>query len=186
MRLPGLLASVLLLISAGAAAQPEEPFRPKGSYNNSLHRFHPDLDARLNAVRYGRWRALQIAWRSGINQKLDREFSGYLREKKLNILVQFALERDAHMADVPTVLELTKNAPKSAEATQVFRHLVSNDETGRSLFTTPNVFDVFPTVTSGACVQDSVTHYNPANDPDLTTLGSGFNRGITGSLSGGT
>jgi tripartite-type tricarboxylate transporter receptor subunit TctC len=70
---------------------------------------------------------------------LSQLFSGYLREKKLNILVQFALARDAHMADVPTVLELTKNAPKSAEATQVFRHLVSNDEIGRSLFTTPNV-----------------------------------------------
>jgi hypothetical protein len=76
---PGLVASVLLLLSAGAAAQPEEPFRAKGAYNNSLHRFHPDLDARLNAVRYGRWRALQIAWSSGINPKLDSEFSHYLR-----------------------------------------------------------------------------------------------------------
>src|SRR5262249_44982690 len=58
-----------------------------------------------------------------------------LRERKLNILVQFALKRDAHMADVPTVLELTRDA----QATQVFRHLVSNDEIGRSLFTSPNV-----------------------------------------------
>jgi hypothetical protein len=79
MRWPGLVASVLLLLSAGAAAQPEEPFRPKGAYNNSVHRFHPDLDARLNAVRYGRWRALQIAWSSGINPQLDTEFSHYLR-----------------------------------------------------------------------------------------------------------
>jgi tripartite-type tricarboxylate transporter receptor subunit TctC len=39
------------------------------------------------------------------------------------------------MADVPTVLELAKDA----DAIQVFRHLVSNDEIGRSLFTTPNV-----------------------------------------------
>src|SRR5262244_2369490 len=71
---------LLLLLAAGSAAgQPEEPFRPKGIYNNSAHRFHPDLDARLNAVRYGRWRALQIAWSSGINQALDREFSDYLR-----------------------------------------------------------------------------------------------------------
>jgi tripartite-type tricarboxylate transporter receptor subunit TctC len=66
---------------------------------------------------------------------LSQLFSGYLREKKLNILVQFALHRDPHMADVPTVLELTKDP----DATQVFRHLVSNDEIGRSLFTTPNV-----------------------------------------------
>jgi tripartite-type tricarboxylate transporter receptor subunit TctC len=66
---------------------------------------------------------------------LSQLFSGYLREKKLNILVQFALHRDHNMTDVPTVLELAKDA----DATQVFKHLVSNDEIGRSLFTTPNV-----------------------------------------------
>ena len=79
MRWPGIVAGVLLLLPASASGQPEEPFRPKGGYNNAVHRFHPDLDARLNAVRYGRWRALQIAWSSGINQELDREFSEYLR-----------------------------------------------------------------------------------------------------------
>jgi len=66
---------------------------------------------------------------------LSQLFSGYLREKKLNILVQFALHRDSNMADVPTVLELAKDH----DATQVFKHLVSNDEIGRSLFSTPNV-----------------------------------------------
>ena len=33
----------------------------------------------MNAVRYGRWRALQIAWTSGINQRLDSEFADFLR-----------------------------------------------------------------------------------------------------------
>jgi tripartite-type tricarboxylate transporter receptor subunit TctC len=66
---------------------------------------------------------------------LSQLFSGYLRDKKLNILVQFALQRDSNMRDTPTVLELAKDP----SATQVFRHLVSNDEIGRSLFTTPNV-----------------------------------------------
>jgi tripartite-type tricarboxylate transporter receptor subunit TctC len=66
---------------------------------------------------------------------LSQLFSGYLRDKKLNILVQFALQRDANMRDIPTVLELTTDP----DATQIFRHLVSNDEIGRSLFTTPNV-----------------------------------------------
>jgi len=80
MRWPGIVAGVLLLIPASAPGQPEEPFRPKGAYNNAVHRFHPDLDARLNAVRYGRWRALEIAWKSGINQELDREFSEYLKK----------------------------------------------------------------------------------------------------------
>ena len=78
MRRGGLVASVLLLAAASAAAQPEEPFRPKGGYNNSVHRFHPDLDARFNAVRYGRWRALEIAWSGGIDRELDRKFSAYL------------------------------------------------------------------------------------------------------------
>jgi tripartite-type tricarboxylate transporter receptor subunit TctC len=66
---------------------------------------------------------------------LSQLFSGYLRDKKLNILVQFALQRDPNMRDIPTVLELITDA----DATQIFRHLVSNDEIGRSLFTTPNV-----------------------------------------------
>ena len=61
-----------------AAALTDEPFRPKGRYNDSVHRFFPDLDSRLNAVRYARWRALEIAWISGINPQLDRQFSGYL------------------------------------------------------------------------------------------------------------
>src|SRR5215470_4296566 len=66
---------------------------------------------------------------------LSQLFSGYLREKKLNILVQFALQRDPNMRDVPTVLELTTDP----DAMQIFQHLVANDEIGRSLFTTPNV-----------------------------------------------
>ena len=66
---------------------------------------------------------------------LSQLFSSYLKEKKLNILVQFAVHRDADMPDVPTVVELTKDP----EAKQIFLQLVSNDEIGRSLFTTPNV-----------------------------------------------
>lgn len=79
MRRAGLCFALLCLLAELAAGQPEEPFRPKGAYNNSVHRFHPDLDARLNAVRYGRWRALQIAWNSGIDKRLDEEFSSTLR-----------------------------------------------------------------------------------------------------------
>ncbi len=66
---------------------------------------------------------------------LSQLFSSYIKEKKLNILVQFAIERDPQMPDVATVIELTKDT----EAKQIFRQLVSNDEIGRSLFTTPNV-----------------------------------------------
>jgi tripartite-type tricarboxylate transporter receptor subunit TctC len=66
---------------------------------------------------------------------LSQLFSSYIEEKKLNILVQFGIGRDRQMPDVPTVLELTKDP----EAREIFRYLVSNDEIGRSLFTTPNV-----------------------------------------------
>jgi hypothetical protein len=38
-----------------------------------VHRFHPDLDARLNLVRYARWRTFEIAWKSGVTNSLDRE-----------------------------------------------------------------------------------------------------------------
>jgi hypothetical protein len=61
---------------AGARAQ--EPLPPRGRHNHAVHRFFPDLDSRLNAVRYGRWRAVEIAWSVGINPALDRAFSAYL------------------------------------------------------------------------------------------------------------
>jgi hypothetical protein len=64
--------------SAPAVQNAQEPLRPRGRYNNSVHRFFPDLDSRLNAVRYGRWRALEIAWTVGINPDLDRQFSAFL------------------------------------------------------------------------------------------------------------
>ena len=66
---------------------------------------------------------------------LSQLFAKELRDKTLNVLVQFGLTRDPAMPDIPTVVELTDDP----EARQIFRYLVSNDEIGRSLFTTPNV-----------------------------------------------
>jgi len=66
---------------------------------------------------------------------LSQLFSAYLREKKLNIVVQFAVKRDPNMPDVPAVTELTDDP----QIKDLFANLVSNDEIGRSLFTTPNV-----------------------------------------------
>jgi tripartite-type tricarboxylate transporter receptor subunit TctC len=66
---------------------------------------------------------------------LAQIFASYLAEKKLNILVQFAARRDRLMPDVPTVMELTRDA----QAIEVFRLLIATDEIGRSLFTTPRV-----------------------------------------------
>ncbi len=66
---------------------------------------------------------------------LSQLFSTYLREKKLNIVVQFAVKRSPDMPDVPAVTELTDDP----QVKELFANLVSNDEIGRSLFTTPNV-----------------------------------------------
>lgn len=66
------------IAAARSSQSASEPFRPKGRYNGSVHRYFPDLDSRFNAVRYGRWRALEIAWSVGINPELDREFSAFL------------------------------------------------------------------------------------------------------------
>jgi hypothetical protein len=78
-RVPACVAA-LVIAAAIARGAPYEPFPPKGAYNNSVHRYFPDLDARLNAVRYGRWRALEIAWREGIDRRLDARFSADLLE----------------------------------------------------------------------------------------------------------
>ena len=100
----------VVLAAAPAIERGEEPFRPRGRYNNAVHRFFPDLDSRLNAVRYGRWRAVEIAWMVGINRDLDRRFSVYL----------LALLADAPR--FPPEAELV--APRFArEAVPVFRAL---------------------------------------------------------------
>lgn len=66
---------------------------------------------------------------------LSQLFSGYLREGKLYIPVQFAAERARDLPDVPTVVELAKDE----QTRDVFRQLVSNDGIGRALFTTPGL-----------------------------------------------
>lgn len=66
---------------------------------------------------------------------LSQLYSSYLAEKKLNILLQFSIRRDPAMPQVPTIMELIKGPDDK----QVFRQLVSNDEIGRALFSTPNV-----------------------------------------------
>jgi hypothetical protein len=100
----------VVIAAASASAPAQEPLPPRGRHRNALHRFFPDLDYRLNAVRYGRWRAVEIAWSVGINPGLDREFSGYL----LSIL--------ANPPRFPPEAELV--SPRFArEATPVFRAL---------------------------------------------------------------
>lgn len=89
----GACLSLLLLLAARALGQPDEPFRPKGFYNNSVHRFHPDLEARLNVVRYARWQMLEIAWDASVAGPLDREISSYVSGLLLHA-PRFAPEAD--------------------------------------------------------------------------------------------
>ena len=97
---------------------------------------------------------------------LSQLFSSYIKEKKLNILVQFAIDRDPQMPDVATVIELTKDP----EAKQIFRQLVSNDEIGRSLFTTPNVPAAAPALCCAPPSRTCSPTRNFAPRPNSSTL----------------
>lgn len=46
---------------------------------NAVHRFFPDLERRENAVRYGRWNALESSWIGGVNPDADRRLALDLR-----------------------------------------------------------------------------------------------------------
>jgi len=54
-------------------------------------------------------------------------------EKKINIIVQFALKRHPEMADVPTVVEMAK----TDEQRQILRAVMNATEIGTAFFTTP-------------------------------------------------
>ena len=54
-------------------------------------------------------------------------------EKKINVVVQFAVKRHPEMADVPTVVELARND----EQRQILRAVVNAAEIGTAFFTTP-------------------------------------------------
>ncbi len=111
-RVAGRAALVILAAAVASIGRgvPDEPFPPKGRYTNSVHLYFPDLDARLNAVRYGRWRALEIAWIAGVDRDLDPRFSSYLL---------------ALLSDPPRFApEADRVAPRFArEAAPVFRAL---------------------------------------------------------------
>jgi hypothetical protein len=64
------ICRLIVLIAAGSAAacataRRMSVFRPRGFYNNAVHRFFPDLDQRENGVRYARWTLLETAWETG-------------------------------------------------------------------------------------------------------------------------
>ena len=73
----GLLLPVLLCAACSGAGI-RFPFSSLSGH--AVHRFFPDLDRRENAVRYGRWNALESAWIHGVSPDIDRELSRHLLE----------------------------------------------------------------------------------------------------------
>jgi len=63
----------VLLCAACTGAGLRLPF--SSLHGNAVHRFFPDLDRRENAVRYGRWNALESAWIHGVHPESDRRLS---------------------------------------------------------------------------------------------------------------
>jgi tripartite-type tricarboxylate transporter receptor subunit TctC len=59
----------------------------------------------------------------------------WVRDKTVNIIVQFALKRHPELADVPTAVELARNDDER----QVLSAIMSASEVGTSIFTTPGV-----------------------------------------------
>ncbi len=55
-------------LAAGASGQPEEPFRPKGSYDNSVHRFYPGPRRAPERRALRPLADLEIAWVSGVTE----------------------------------------------------------------------------------------------------------------------
>jgi tripartite-type tricarboxylate transporter receptor subunit TctC len=55
-------------------------------------------------------------------------------QKKINIIVQFALKKHPELPDVPTVVELARND----EERQILRAVMNATEIGTAFFTTPN------------------------------------------------
>jgi len=56
-------------------------------------------------------------------------------EKKINVIVQFALKKHPELQDVPTVVELARND----EERQILRAVMNATEIGTAFFTTPGV-----------------------------------------------
>jgi tripartite-type tricarboxylate transporter receptor subunit TctC len=68
-------------------------------------------------------------------QTIKSGSSGFLRDKQIDLIVQYALTRHPDLPDVPTILDLCE----TDEQRQLFNLLLSSSEIGRSLVMTPGV-----------------------------------------------
>ena len=123
----------LLLGAACTGAGIRLPF--SSLHGNAVHRFFPDLDRRENAVRYGRWNALESAWVRGVNPEADRRLSRDL------------LETIRRLPDVPP--DPVLSAPRLArEAPAIFAALAEADRFEREVTDALAATDATPETTS--------------------------------------
>lgn len=102
-------ALLALLPAIGCSGQGSLRLPFQGLSSSAVHRFFPDLDGRENAIRYGRWRALESAWRRGIGREADPELAAAF----LSTIHRLpAFPPDARLA----APRFSREAPRSFEA----------------------------------------------------------------------
>jgi len=141
MKRAALLSALLCAACSGAGIH--LPF--VSLHANAVHRFFPDLDRRENAVRYGRWNALESAWTHGVTPEVDARMAKSFRET-IRRLPDFP--PDARMC-----------APQLArEAPRIFGALVESDRLEREVTDALAATDASPETTSSR-VEKSLVRY---------------------------
>lgn len=93
---------------------------------------YADSNATLLAMERGEVEGSTVSWDMLRNQKAD-----WLDKKKVNIIVQYTLERSRDLPNVPTALE----AAMTPEEKQVISIYVSGADVGYAIFAPPNLTD---------------------------------------------
>ena len=93
---------------------------------------YADSNATLLAMERGEVEGSTVSWDMLRNQKAD-----WLRDRKVNLLVQYTLERSRDLPDVPTALE----AARTPEERQIISIYVSGADVGYAIFAPPGTPD---------------------------------------------
>ncbi len=91
---------------------------------------YADSNATLLAMERGEVEGSTISWDMLRNQKAD-----WVEKKKVNIIVQYTLERSRDLPNIPTALE----AARTPEEKQVISIYVSGADVGYAIFAPPNL-----------------------------------------------
>jgi tripartite-type tricarboxylate transporter receptor subunit TctC len=91
---------------------------------------YPGSTQGMLAVERGEVDAGHTSWNT-----LKRTKPDWLRNRDVNILVQYGIERHSELSDVPSLLEVAD----TPEARQILAFYVSGAEVGRSLLATPGI-----------------------------------------------